>query len=154
MIGTTGFSSSFSFQRGMGESEFVQFRSDIHQLVNRAYFNLHGRPMAEEDPQWVTSIVNAALQCALHDQSRELSQRQLVTVFEDMIRVSEEHYRLARQHMAKANNTVYLRQVALDMLEEREEAPVKAAPHITTRAVSFGGRVDSRSQEVLNALNS
>lgn len=100
-----------------------ELKTQISDLVNRAYFNLHGVSIAHADQTWVGTIVAAAMQLCLDGRVRELNTRELLHLFENLIRVSEEHLREARRHAAMAANVFYLKETALD-------AAVAASQHV------------------------
>jgi hypothetical protein len=107
----------------------AEFKSHIHELVDRAYQNLHGASIAKADPVWVNAILAAAVQICADSRIQSYSTRALVQVFEDIIRVSEEHLREARRHAAMAANAFYLRETVLDntLAASAECATVKPA---------------------------
>ena len=83
-------------------------------LLNRAYFNLHAAPITSAEPQWVAAITGAALQLCLDTRVESLSVRELIHLFENVIRISEEHLHEARRHTAMASNVFYLKETSLD----------------------------------------
>lgn len=99
-----------------------ELRSHVSELLNRAYFNIHGQSLATSDANWVNSLNAACLQLCLDERIRGLSPRELVHLFENVIRISEEHLREARRHAAMAMNVFYLKETALDAVtvETRE----------------------------------
>ena len=91
-----------------------ELKSHVSELLARAYHNLHGQSFAHADPLWASSITATAMQLCLDERVRGLSPRALVQLFENVIRVSEEHLREARRHAAMASNVFYLKETALD----------------------------------------
>jgi cell division protein ZapA (FtsZ GTPase activity inhibitor) len=91
-----------------------ELKTYVTDLVNRAYFNLHGKSTASADEQWLAAIVAAATQLCLTERVQQLGTRDLVQLFENVIRVSEEHVRAARRHTAMATNVFYLKETAFD----------------------------------------
>lgn len=91
-----------------------ELKHQVTDLVNRAYFNIHGVSITGADAQWVNAIVAASMQLCLDSRVRELNTRELMHLFENVIRISEEHLREARRHAAMASNVFYLKETALD----------------------------------------
>lgn len=91
-----------------------ELKSTVTELVTRSYYNLHGLPLTVADPQWVNAIIAAALQLALDERVQNMSGRELIRLFENVIRVSEEHLREAKRHTAMACNVFYLKETSLD----------------------------------------
>ena len=91
-----------------------ELKNQVSDLLNRAYFNLHGTPIANADAQWVSAISGAALQLCLDARVEALSVREIIHLFENVIRISEEHTREARRHAAMASNVFYLKETSLD----------------------------------------
>lgn len=91
-----------------------ELKSQVTNLLARAYFNIHGQNIQHADTQWVTSMSAACLQLCLDDRVRTLSPREMVQLFENVVRISEEHLREARRHAAMATNVFYLKETALD----------------------------------------
>lgn len=118
-----------------------ELKSHVYDLLNRAYFNLHASPITNADPQWVSSITGAALQLCLDSRSQSLAPRELIRLFENVIRISEEHQHEARRHAAMASNVFYLKETALDAtLHEAEHAFNVASTKIGEKAHT--GRID------------
>ncbi len=119
-----------------------ELKNNVNDLLNRAYFNIHGTPLASADPQWAASVSGAALQLCLDERVSTLSTRELVHLFENVILISEEHLREARRHTAMASNVFYLKETALDAtLGDTTEHSFHSA---STRVASghHTGRVD------------
>lgn len=91
-------------------------KARVDELIARAYYNIHGLNFAGAEPQWAASIAATALQLSLDPRVRHLSPREMVHLFEIIIRVSEEHARESRRHAAMANNVFYLKETALDAI--------------------------------------
>ncbi len=104
-----------------------ELKSQVTELVNRAYYNLHGVNLSHADQQWAGAIVAAAMQLCLDARVRELNTRELLNLFENVIRISEEHTREARRHAAMASNVFYLKETALD-------ATLMEVPHVPAYA--------------------
>lgn len=126
-----------------------ELKNYISDLVNRAYFNLHGVALAMAEPAWAAAITAAAVQLCLDERVHQLSVRELVHLFENIIRVSEEHLREARRHAAMANNVFYLKETALDaILTEHAASPdmAEAAPTVVALG-AHGGRLAAKKTE-------
>ncbi len=93
-----------------------ELRAHVTELIHRAYFNLHGIPMATTDHQWQAAVTATAMQLCLDVRVQSLSTRELIQMFESIIRVSEEHLNESKRHAAMANNVFYLKETALDAL--------------------------------------
>ena len=91
-----------------------ELKNEVTELVNRAYYNLHGTALTHADQAWAGTIIAAAMQLCLDSRVRELNTRELLNLFQNVIRVSEEHTREARRHAAMASNVFYLKETALD----------------------------------------
>lgn len=106
----------------------TELKSHVTDLVNRAYFNLHNTSLAHADKQWGSAVLASALQLCMDPRVQKLSTRELITLFENVIRVSEEHLREAKRHAAMANNVFYLKETALDaVLNDAANALHRAA---------------------------
>jgi hypothetical protein len=122
-----------------------ELKHHVTELLTRAYFNIHGKSFAYADPAWANSITAAGLQLCLDERVSNLSPRELVHLFENIIRISEEHLREARRHAAMATNVFYLKETALDSVPANtKDATFHAV--ITTvlggSSVAHSGRVD------------
>lgn len=106
-----------------------ELKTHIGELVSRAYFNLHNMPLSAADSEWASAVTATALQLCMDTRVRELSTRELVHLFENVIRISEEHLREARRHAAMASNVFYLKETALDaaLTEHEDLAAVQRA---------------------------
>lgn len=101
----------------------TEFKSHITELVSRAYYNIHGAPIATADCQWANAIVASALHICMDMRVQQQSTRELVHLFEDIIRVSEEHLRESRRHASMATNAFYLRETVLDNVSANGNTP-------------------------------
>ena len=121
-----------------------ELKAHVTDLLNRAYFNLHGTAITGADPLWVSAIMGAALQLCLDARVESLTVRELIHLFENIIRVSEEHIREARRHTAMASNVFYLKETALDALLGDEDADEfnTASTTIFSTSRAHSGRVD------------
>lgn len=93
-----------------------ELKARVAELVARAYHNIHGINLSSADPAWASSISATALQLSLDERVRHLSPREMVQLFENVIRISEEHLREARRNAAMASNVFYLKETALDAI--------------------------------------
>jgi hypothetical protein len=112
-----------------------ELRAHVADLLSRAYFNLHGGSIQHADVNWVASMTAACWQLALDDRARTMSVRELVQLFENVLRISEEHAREARRHLAMASNVFYLKETALDAVSI---ASSEATYHAVATTI-FGG---------------
>jgi hypothetical protein len=121
-----------------------ELRSHVNELLARAYFNIHGQSLGTADAGWVASMQASCLQLSIDGRVAGYSPRELVQLFENVIRISEEHQREARRHAAMAANVFYLKETALDavIINERE-----ATYHAVATTV-FGGRSMAHSGRV------
>ncbi len=121
-----------------------EMKARVVELLSRAYYNIHGNPLITADPAWVNSITATCLQLCLDARAYKLSPRDLVHLFENVIRISEEHLREARRHAAMASNVFYLKETALDAIViETSEAPFHAAPTTVRGGAAHSGRVEA-----------
>lgn len=104
----------------------AEFKSHIAELVARAYHNLHGAHISSADAQWANAIIASALHICMDNRVQQKSTRELVHLFEDIIRVSEEHLRESRRHASMATNAFYLRETVLDHVAANSNAPSTA----------------------------
>jgi hypothetical protein len=122
-----------------------ELKNQVVDLLTRAYFNLHGTALTSADPQWIAAMTATAFQLCLDARVQPLSPRERVQLFENVIRISEEHQREARRHAAMASNVFYLKETSLDaiMVESQEVAyhPVTTKV-LGGRTVAHTGRVD------------
>jgi hypothetical protein len=104
-----------------------ELKSRVAELIARAYHNIHGLNLTSAEPNWAASISATALQLSLDERVRHLSPREMVQLFENVIRISEEHLREARRNAAMASNVFYLKETALDAIAvEAHEATYHA----------------------------
>jgi hypothetical protein len=104
---------SGKFPRSTSSSN-PELRAQVTDLVGRAYFNIHGVNIASAEASWTATIITACMQLCLEESARELSARELVHLFQNVIRVSNEHQRESKRHAAMALNVFYLKATALD----------------------------------------
>ena len=145
-------SASDTFPRSFSVSS-PEFRAYVTELVGRAYFNIHGLNIGHADGQWASLITAACMQLCLEERARDLPSRELVQLFQNVIRISGEHQREAKRHAAMAMNVFYLKETALDSsLYEQSFASHyrRATPTIVGLNVALSGRlgaVPSESEE-------
>lgn len=119
-----------------------ELKAQIAELVARAYANLHGQPFQNADAQWANAVIAACLQLSLDARAKNLPARELIHVFENVIRVSEEHLREAKRHAAMASNVFYLKETALDAsLFEQRHTPDYAASTVMGLKIAIPTRV-------------
>jgi hypothetical protein len=132
-----------------------EFRSHIAELVGRAYFNIHGVGLNTADQQWANTIIAACMQLCMEERAQELNSRELIQLFQNVIRISEEHLREAKRHTAMATNVFYLKETALDssLYEQVQAASYQRA--ITTVMVggmlAHSGKIKSQPAETDDA---
>ncbi|MFZ4542356.1 MAG: hypothetical protein ACOYNL_11305 [Rickettsiales bacterium] len=122
-----------------------ELKAHVVDLLARAYHNIHGQNFANADPAWARSITAAGLQLSLDERVRSLSPRETIQLFENVIRISEEHLREARRHAAMANNVFYLKETALDasIISSGEAVYHSAEPMVLGGStVAHSGRVE------------
>lgn len=112
----------------------TELKSHVTDLVNRAYFNLHNMNFANADKQWASAVLASALQLCIDARVQKLSTREQIHLFENVIRISEEHLREAKRHAAMANNVFYLKETALDSMLNDVSANLQSA---TARVVDM-----------------
>jgi len=117
-----------------------ELKNHVNDLLNRAYYNLHATPITAADPQWVSAISGAALQLSLDLRAQSLTVRETIKLFEDVIRISEEHQQEARRNAAMALNVFYLKETALDGLDA--SAFLTADTKVVGLHKAHTGRVD------------
>lgn len=123
-----------------------ELKTHITDLVNRAYYNIHNMALSNAEPQWASAVIAAALQLCMDARVQNLSTRELIHLFENVIRVSEEHLREARRHAAMASNVFYLKETALDaaLNEHEDTAEIKhAATTVLGMHAGHSGRLQS-----------
>jgi hypothetical protein len=132
-----------------------ELRNHISELVTRAYHNIHGVALATADQQWANTIIAACMQLCMEDRAQNLNSRELIQLFQNVIRISEEHLREAKRHTAMASNVFYLKETALDssLYEQVQSASYQRA--ITTVLVgnmlAHSGRVKNTPAETDDA---
>lgn len=121
------FSIAFSRVSRSAMAANPELKAHVVELLTRAYYNLHAQSLGSADPLWVNGIIAAGLQLTLDARVRGLSPRELIHLFENVIRISEEHLHEARRHAAMASNVFYLKETALDaVIVESSEATFHA----------------------------
>lgn len=122
-----------------------EFRNHISDLVARAYFNIHGVALNTADQQWANTIIAACMQLCMEERTQEHNSRELIHLFQNLIRISEEHIRESKRHAAMAVNVFYLKETALDSsLYEQSQAAhyQRATPTVVGGLqVAHSGRV-------------
>ena len=121
----------------------TELKSHVTDLVNRAYFNLHNTALANAEKQWSSAILASAIQLCMDPRVQKMTTRELIHMFENVIRVSEEHLREARRHAAMASNVFYLKETALDSVLH-DEAGLHAAA-TTVVGLHKAGRVATKT---------
>jgi hypothetical protein len=122
-----------------------ELKTHITDLVGRAYFNLHNTQFTHAENGWANAIVAAALQLCMDSRVQKLSTRELIHLFENMIRISEEHLREAKRHAAMASNVFYLKETALDAaMHEHDEISAFHHAATTVMGLAHTGRVRTR----------
>lgn len=126
-----------------------ELKSTVTDLVARAYYNLHALPLSAADVAWAATIVAAGLQLTLDERVAGMNPRELIHLFENLIRVSEEHLREARRHAAMAANVFYLKETSLDAaLLDRRDAPAHdAVTTVLSAAVAHSGRLSKADSD-------
>jgi len=121
-----------------------EMKSHVTELMGRAYFNLHAQPLNTADTQWCSAIIAAGMQLCLDERAKQLNPRELIQLFENVIRVSEEHLREAKRHAAMGCNVFYLKETALDAsLFEHSQAPDYAASTVLGLKIAIPTRVSN-----------
>lgn len=118
-----------------------ELKASVTELVGRAYYNIHALPLSSAETPWVNAMVAAALQLSLDARVQGMSSRDMISLFENVIRISEEHLREARRHAAMAANVFYLKETSLDAaLHDSHAAPADyAATTILSAAADLTG---------------
>ncbi len=121
-------------------------REYVCTLASKAYHNIHGQAISTAESAWVSAINTACLQLYKDPKIASLSVRDLVQCFENVIRVSEEHVRISKRHAAMALNVFYLKETALDGLNQHAALPhiQAASPTVISGESSYTGRVQPR----------
>ena len=117
--------------------------SRVEALLHRAYENLHGHRFSE-DQNWWDALLVAGSNIIQDARLEDLSERDFVKLFEDVISISKEEYLLAQKHIARATSSLYLGEMARDsFLEKQREASElhisDAANTVTTIQVDHAG---------------
>ncbi len=124
----------------------AEFKSHVTELVSRAYFNIHGANISTADNQWANAIIATALHICMDARVQQRSTRELVHLFEDIIRVSEEHLRESRRHASMATNAFYLRETILDHTLSSANSPTSAQPTVVSIEKLDIARLHTRKQ--------
>ena len=140
-----GFSVAFGRVSRATFSANPELKTHITDLVNRAYMNLHNAPLSQAENGWANAVVAAALQLCTDSRVQQLSTRELIHLFENVIRISEEHLREAKRHAAMASNVFYLKETALDAALHAQD-DLSAFNHAASKVIglSHGGRLAQR----------
>jgi hypothetical protein len=124
-----------------------ELKAHVVDLLARAYHNIHGQSLSSADPAWIASITAASMQLSLDDRVRGLSPRETIQLFENVIRISEEHQREARRHIAMSSNVFYLKETAIDAvaISSAESFYQAAAPMVLGGGsnVAHSGRLEA-----------
>jgi len=121
-----------------------ELKAHVTELLSRAYFNIHGQPIQRVDAQWIGSMTAACMQLCIDSRIASLSPRELVQLFENVIRISEEHLRESRRHAAMATNVFYIKETALDAVAVSSS---EATYHAVATTI-FGGASASHTGRV------
>ena len=135
--------SDYSLALGRGTRSALsanpELKSYVTDIISRAYSKLHGKPIASADAQWVGAMIAAGTQLCLNERVQQLNPRELVQLFETVLRVSEGHMHEARRHTAMATNVFYLNETALDAITNA--TPSIGAAATVVLQLSHSGRV-------------
>lgn len=121
--------------RYMTETDYVSLKNHVNDLVNRAYFNLHGTAFSNNDSEWQATIFKAALDATMDTKARGMSDKQMMHIFEDIIRISEELFLQSQECLSKATSSVYLRTMALDQQRQDQQQIDMLVPNQPSRRV-------------------
>lgn len=120
-------------------------REYIADLVGRAYMNLTGSVLTSADPAWATAMIATGLQLYKDPRMAQFESRELVQLFENVIRISEEHVKVSKRHASMAMNVFYLKETALDTLgQETAHKMHSATPTVIGTQTTYTGRVSTR----------
>lgn len=120
-------------------------REYIVDLMNRAHMNLHGTSLTTADTTWASAMVATGLQLYKDPRMANFGSRELVQLFENAIRVSEEHVKVSKRHASMALNVFYLKETALDTLGQEEAHKAhSAAPTVIGTQTTYTGRISNR----------
>ncbi len=112
-------------------------------LINRAYQNIYGMAIPS-DPIYQQTIFNAAYPVMTDRRARTMNEKLLLRTFEDIIRISDEHHRESQKHLAKASNSLYLRETALDKAVEHQKYLAALEELMPTSQVSGNNQLSGR----------
>lgn len=101
-------------------SRIAHEREHLWFIINRAYQNIYGLNLPNL-PAYQKTIFDAVSSLRKDARTHALSDKTFIQITEDIIRISDEHARLALQHQSRASNPVYLRETALDNAIEKEK---------------------------------
>jgi hypothetical protein len=119
-------------------------REYVSSIYARAYYTIHGQHISTADPAWANAINATCLQLYKDPRIATLDTRALLHCFENVIRVSEEHLKISKRHAAMALNVFYLKETALDALDQVAAMPSlqAASPNIISTESTHTGRVN------------
>lgn len=121
-------------------------REYIENLVTRAYYNLHGSALQQADAVWASAMLATCMQLYKDPRIANLSSRELLQCFENVMRVSDEHQKISKRHAAMAMNVFYLKETVLDALDNFGTGrPIQtASTTVISSETSYTGRVSIR----------
>jgi hypothetical protein len=122
-------------------------REYIANLMNRAHMNLHGISLNNAEHSWSNAMITAGIQLYKDARVYNLSSREIVQLFENVIRVSEEHLKISRRSASMAVNVFYLKETALDnAITDHHIAEQSQAAHPTVHRanVAHSGRISHK----------
>lgn len=118
-----------------------QEREQIWFIINRAYQNIYGLNLPA-DAAYQKIIFDAALQLRRDERSDTLGDKIFLQACEDIIRISDEHQRLAQKHFSRASNPIYLCETAIDNARQKLEAMRAGNKSTPLSEVATGGAPD------------
>lgn len=126
-----------------------ELKAHVTEFVGRAYYNIHALPLSAAEPAWANAIIAAGLQLALDARVQGMSGRELIYLFESVIRISEEHLHEARRHAAMAANVFYLKETSLDaaLVENRSAPAHHATSSVLGTAIAHSGRLSKADSD-------
>lgn len=107
-------------QHHSGSSLEAQEREQIWFVINRAYQNIYGLNLPNI-PSYQKTIFDTVASLRKDPRAQSYNDKAFMQICEDIIRISDEHARLALKHQSRASNPVYLRETALDNAIEKEK---------------------------------
>lgn len=131
-------------------------RDHVWFLINRAYQNIYGMNLPA-NPDYQKSVFDAALSLLQDPRSKTLDEKILMQACEDIIRVSDEHHRLAKKHASRASNPVYLRETVLDNAFEKQKylraiGDIMPKPSVKTGSYSGTANAEEASTDLEGRL--